>query len=428
MLVVEAKLKGDTPEQYQKLEEAIRTAQFVRNKCVRYWMENKGTTRNDLQKLCAVLAKDSTTPWVSKLNSQARQSSADRAWNSIARFYANCRDSSVKKKGFPKFKKHSRSVEYKTTGYKLSDDRRQVTFTDGFKAGTFDLWCSQKTIVYYSEQQIKRLRVVRRADGYYCQFIIDYNREEKHNFTGSVVGIDLGLKEFYTDSNGNTVENPRFFRKTERRLKKAQRRLSKRHKRGQKQSANYHKQRKKVAKLHLKVSRQRKDKAIFMALALVQSHDLVVYEALKVSNLVKNHKLAKSISDASWYQFTQWVNYFAKIHKITCIAVPPQFTTIDCSACGAKVYKALSTRTHQCPHCKTVLDRDWNAAINILKKGLKYLGEYLNGTVGQTETDPNDCGESGLWVFNRDVEDLSRLVEPVIPAGDSGRIPRHSDA
>jgi putative transposase len=194
------------------------------------------------------------------------------------------------------------------------------------------------------------------------------------------VGIDLGLKEFYTDSNGNTVENPRFFRKTERRLKKAQRRLSKRHKRGQKQSANYHKQRKKVAKLHLKVSRQRKDKAIFMALALVQSHDLVVYEALKVSNLVKNHKLAKSISDASWYQFTQWVNYFAKIHKITCIAVPPQFTTIHCSACGAKVYKTLSTRTHQCPHCKTVLDRDWNAAINILKKGLKYLGEYLNGT------------------------------------------------
>jgi putative transposase len=391
-------------------------------------MENKGTTRNDLQKLCAILAKDSTTPWVNKLNSQARQSSADRAWNSIARFYANCRDSSVKKKGFPKFKKHSRSVEYKTSGYKLSDDRRQITFTDGFKAGTFDLWCSQKTIVYYSEQQIKRLRVVRRADGYYCQFVIDHEREEKHDFTGSVVGIDLGLKEFYTDSNGNTVENPRFFRKTERRLKKAQRRLSKRHKRGQKQSANYHKQRKKVAKLHLKVSRQRKDRSIKDALALVQSNDLVVYEALKVSNLVKNHKLAKSISDASWYQFTQWVNYFAKIHKITCIAVPPQFTTIDCSACGAKVYKALSTRTHQCPHCKTVLDRDWNAAINILKKGLKYLGEYLNGTVGQTETDPNDCGESGLWVFNRDVEDLSRLVEPVIPAGDSGRIPRHSDA
>lgn len=426
MLVVETKLKSGTPEQYQKLEEAIRTAQFVRNKCVRYWMDNKGTTRNDLQKLCAILAKDSTTPWVNKLNSQARQSSADRAWNSIARFYANCRDSSIKKKGFPKFRKFSRSVEYKTTGYKLSDDRRQITFTDGFKAGTFDLWCSPRTILYYSIQQIKRLRVVRRADGYYCQFVIDHEREEKHDFTGSVVGIDLGLKEFYTDSNGNTVENPRFLRKTERRLRKAQRRLSKRYKKGQKQSANYHKQRQKVAKLHLKVSRQRKDRSIKDALALVQSHDLVVYEALKVSNLVKNHKLAKSISDASWYQFTQWLNYFAKIHKITCIAVLPQFTTIDCSVCGAKVHKALSTRTHQCPHCKTVLDRDWNAAINILKKGLKYLGKYLNGTVGQAETDPNDWEESGLWVFNRDVEDLSRLVEPVIPVGDSGRIPRQA--
>ncbi|XWK91473.1 MAG: transposase [Phormidium sp.] len=238
MLVVEAKLKNGTPEQYQRLDEAIRTAQFVRNKCVEYWMENKGTTRNDLQKLCAVLASDSTTPWVNKLNSQARQSSADRAYVSISRFYANCRDSSVRKKGFPKFKKHSRSVEYKTTGYSLSDDRKQITFTDGFKAETFDLWCSQKTLVYYSSQQIRRVRVVKRADGYYCQFLINYQREEKHEFTGSVVGIDLGLKEFYTDSNGNTQENPRFFRKSEKRLKKAQRRLSKRHKKGQKQSNN----------------------------------------------------------------------------------------------------------------------------------------------------------------------------------------------
>jgi len=93
MLVVEAKLKNGNPEQYQRLDEAIITAQFVRNKCVRYWMDNKGTTRNDLQKLCAVLAKDSTTPWVNKLNSQARQSSADRAWQSISRFDTNCRDS-----------------------------------------------------------------------------------------------------------------------------------------------------------------------------------------------------------------------------------------------------------------------------------------------------------------------------------------------
>ncbi len=221
MLVVEEKLKNGTPEQYQKLNEAIRTSQFVRNTCVRYWMDNKRTTRNDLQKLCSQLAKNQDTPWATKLNSQARQSAADRAWQSINRFYQNCRAKTPGKKGFPRFKKNSRSVEYKLTGYKLSDDRRKIKFTDGFKAGEFDLWCSQRTLVYYSEQQIRRVRVVRRCDGYYCQFLIDVERQENHEPTGQVTGIDLGLKEFYTDAQGNTVNNPRYLRKSEKRLKKS---------------------------------------------------------------------------------------------------------------------------------------------------------------------------------------------------------------
>ena len=164
MLVVEAKLKNGTSEQYQKLDEAIRTSQFVRSSCVRSWMDNKGTTRNDLQKLCSTLAKNQGTPWVTKLNSQARRFSADRAWQSINRFYQNCRAKIPGKKadsqpavarrdyanqaGFPKFKKHSHSVEYKLTVHKLSDDRRKIKFTDRLKAGEFDLWCSQRTIIY----------------------------------------------------------------------------------------------------------------------------------------------------------------------------------------------------------------------------------------------------------------------------------------
>ncbi|EAM47472.1 Transposase (probable), IS891/IS1136/IS1341 [Crocosphaera watsonii WH 8501] len=243
MLVVEAKLKNGTPQQYHKLDEAIRTSQFVRNTCVRYWTDNKGITRNDLQKLCSTLAKNKDTPWVTLLNSQARQSAADRAWQSINRFYQNCRAKISGKKGFPKFKKYSRSVEYKLTGYKLSDDRRKIKFTDGFKAGEFDLWCSQRTLVYYSEQQIRRVRVVRRCDGSYCQFLIDVERQQNHEPTGQVTGIDLGLKEFYTDAQGNTVDNARYLRKSEKRLKKAQRPLSKRFRKGKKQSNNYHKQR-----------------------------------------------------------------------------------------------------------------------------------------------------------------------------------------
>jgi putative transposase len=412
LLVIEAKLKG-SPSQYAKLDEAIRTAQFVRNKCLRHWEDNHNISRNDLQKYCAVLAANKEFPWVDKLNSQARQSAADRAWQSISRFYTNCRQNKPGKKGYPKYKKFSRSVEYKTSGWKLSADRREITFKDGFKAGTFSLW-SSRDLVWYSEEQIQRVRVVKRADGYYCQFLIKWKREEKHNYQGNVVGIDLGLKEFYTDSNGNTVENPRFLRKSERRLKRLQRRVSKKHEPGKKQSNRYHKARIALALANLKISRQREDRARKDALALVKSSDLIVYEDLKIQNMVKNHHLAKSISDASWYKFCQWLQYFARVHNILCIAVPPHNTTVDCSNCPNKVHKTLSTRTHQCIKCGTVLDRDYNAARNILAKGLKWLAEYLNGTEGHSESDLKKVkaqGEIDLWLINGDGGILSRLNE-----------------
>lgn len=412
MLVLEAKLKG-IKSQYSKLDEAIRTGQFIQNSCLRYWSENKGVTRNDLQKLCSQLAKNKETPWANKLNSQARQAHADRAWAAISRFYENCRLGKSGKKGYPRYKKFSRSVEYKSTGWKLSADRKQITFTDGFKAGTFELWTS-RDLVWYSEKQISRVRVVRRADGYYAQFLIDWDRREQHEFQGEIVGIDLGLKEFYTDSKGETVENPRYLRKSEARLKKLQRRTSKRHVKGKKQSNRYHKARQALAKQHLKVSRQRKDKAIKDALALVRARDLIVYEDLKIQNMVKNHHLAKSISDASWYQFTQWLQYFAKIHSIIVIAVPPYNTTVDCSSCGTKIHKTLSTRTHQCPKCGTILDRDWNAAKNILAKGLKLLAQYLNSTGGHPGTGeniPNAQGQFDHWLADRGIDFLSHLDE-----------------
>lgn len=406
MIILEAKLQG-TQTQYDILDEMIRTGQFIRNSCLRYWEDNRGVSRNDLQKLCAELGNNPEFSWAGKLNSQARQASADRTWQAICRFYKNCREKKQGLKGYPKYKKFSRSVEYKTTGWKLSDDRKEITFKDGFNAGTFSLWMS-RDLLWYSEKQIKRVRVVRRADGYYVQFCVDVERIEQHEYTGSVVGIDLGLKEFYTDSQDNTVENPRYFRKTEKKIKRAQRRLSRRHRKGQKQSKRYHKARKKLAKLHLKVSRQRKDHAIKTARALIQSNDLVVYENLKVRNMVRNHKLAKSISDASWYQFTQWVVYYAQLHNIACVAVPPHFTTQDCSNCGARVEKSLSTRTHKCPHCGTCLDRDHNAAINILNKGLMMIAELLS-TVGHTGI--NAQGEEDRWLINGDVDILSRFAE-----------------
>ncbi|WP_366558076.1 transposase [Okeania sp. SIO3B5] len=119
-----------------------------------------------------------------------------------------------------------------------------------------------------------------------------------------------------------------------------------------------------------------------------------------MANLVKNHNLAKSISDASWYQFTEWLNYYAKLHGIVCVSVPPHFTSQNCSNCGQIVKKSLSVRTHKCPHCGYIADRDHNAAKNILAKGLEILGAIVNSTEGHSETgvkSPNATGESDLW-------------------------------
>ncbi len=377
-VMYEYKLDG-TNAQYSAIEEAIRTTQFVRNTCLRLWMQTRGINRNDLQCYCAELA--SSYPFARALNSQARQSAADRAWAAISRFYENCRNHKPGKKGYPQFQHDCRSVEYKQTGYRFEPDGRHITFTDGCHIGRLRL-VGTRDIETFPLKQIKRVRLIRRADGYFCQFLVHASRRVQHVPTGKATGIDLGLKAFLTDSEGNTVANPRHLRKAERKLKRLHRRLS----RTQKQSANRKKARKKLAKGYLKVSRQREDFARKTANALVTSHDLLAYEQLRIANLVKNRKLAKSISDASWGRFILWLQYYGAIHEIPVIGVEPAYTTQDCSACGARVKKSLSIRTHICPSCGVVLDRDHNAALNILAKASR--------TVGQTETAPSAGGDN----------------------------------
>ena len=201
---------------------------------------------------------------------------------------------------------------------------------------------------------------------------------------------DVGLTHFLTDSQGQKIENPRFFRRNEKALKKAQRRVS----RKKKDSQNRIKARNRLSRKHLKIQRRRKDFVVKTARALVLSNDLIAIEDLQVRNMVKNHHLAKSISDAAWSQFREWLEYFGKVFGVPIIAVAPDFTSQDCSNCGTEVKKTLSTRTHACPHCKHVQDRDHNAAKNILKKALQQLSKT---TSGQEES--NACGENDLCLI-----------------------------
>ncbi len=369
MLVFEFKAYGKS-NQFTAVNEAIRTAQFVRNRCIRYWMDNKKVDKYDLNKYCAVLARD--FPFADELNSMARQASAERAWSSISRFYDNCKKGNPGKKGYPKFQKDCHSVEYKSTGWKLAEDRKTINFTDKKGIGKLKLK-GTRDLHFYSLGQIKRVRLVKRADGVYVQFCIDVDRSENTEPSGNTIGLDMGLKEYYTDSNGARVDNPRFLLQGKKVLKRSHRRVSRR----LKGSKNRGKARQILKLSHLKISRQRKDHAIKLARCVVQSNDLIAYEDLRIKNMAKNHCLAKSINDASWYQFRIWIEYFGKVFKKVTVAVNPQYTSQECSSCGEVLKKTLSTRTHVC-ECGCVMDRDENAARNILSRGL--------GTVGHTGT------------------------------------------
>ena len=339
-------------------------------------------------------------PFVKELNSHACQTAVERVLRAVNRFFENCRNNKPGKKtgdinawgnpkrralGYPRFKHNTRSVEYKVSGWKLSDCRKRITFTDKKGIGTLKL-IGSRDIYFYQPKQIKRVRILRRADGYYVQFSIKLDpRDTVKSIPPSqkAIGIDVGLKYFYADSQGSTVENPRFYRSSEKQLNRANRLKSRKFVRGQKQSNNYLKARQRYAKKHLRVSRQREEFAKEKALRLIQSNDLIVCEDLNVKGLIKNRRLAKSIGDVAWSKFRQWLEYFGDKYGKIIVAVPPHYTSVNCSSCGNKVKKTLSTRTHVCS-CGYTADRDTNAAINILQLGLSRVGRTLTSEAARS--------------------------------------------
>jgi putative transposase len=389
MFILEYKLRGKE-SQFRAIDEAIRTVQFVRNKCLRYWENNQGVGQKDIYKHVTALRNDFS--FVKDLNSTACQQACERTWTAILKFYTNCKNKIPGKKGYPKYSKRTRSVEFKKSGWKLNRDPKRITFTDGKNIGELKL-IGSRDLYYFQEWQIQRVRIVRRADGYFVQLMLKLDPRDitpQLEPTKKCVAIDVGLKYFYCDSNGETVECPKYYRSSEKRLNKLNKRKSKKFKKGKKQSNNYIKALKRYAKRHLKVSRQREEFAKEKALRLIQSNDLVAYEDLKVKNLVRNQKLAKSINDAAWSQLRKWIEYFGLKYGRLTVAVPPHYTTSDCPSCGKRVKKSLSTRTHVCDCGIPILDRDYAASLNILKKATSGHG----GSWSDEILDLNAWGDS----------------------------------
>lgn len=386
MLVLEYKAVVK-PNQALAIDEAVRTFQFVRNKVLRYWMDNRGVGKKELYQYNTALRAEYA--FVKDLNSHACQASVENVERAISRFFDNCKKNKPGRKGYPQFKKHSRSVEYKVSGWKLHPSKRRITFLD--KKGIGELKLLGKWDIHtYPPKLIKRVRIVRRADGYYVQFCVMADNQQDAPDTISEVGIDVGLEYFYSDSNGNHVENPRYLRKAEKDIKRVQRNIYKK----KKGSSGRRKARGVYARKHLRVTRQRNEHAKRLARNLCLANAKVVLEDLNVSGLVKNHKLAKSISDASWYNFRQWLEYFGQKFGRTIVAVPPHFTSQECSNCGTRMQKTLSTRTHSCPQCGHVEQRDVNAAKVILSRASARGGHpqsNASGVVASTFVGRKTC-------------------------------------
>jgi putative transposase len=290
----------------------------------------------------------------------------DRAFQAFFR-----RIQAGEKPGYPRFKGSNQynSFTYKQFGNGASLDNGFLVLS---KIGRIAVRWSR-----WIEGAPKTVTIGREADGWYaCISCADVPTRPLEP-TGQETGIDMGLASFATLADGTMVHNPRCYRKAEAYLRRCQRQVARR----KKGSNRRRRAVKLLAKAHQKVKRQRQDFHHKTALALVQQYDTIYFEDLRVANLVKNHHLAKSISDAGWSVFLTILAFKAAYAGKQAIAVPPAFTSQDCSGvlpdgspCPERIQKALSVRTHVCPRCGLTLDRDANAARNVLALGKQPSG------------------------------------------------------
>ena len=230
-------------------------------------------------------------------------------------------------------------------------------------------------------------RIVLRPSGWYLQCVCETTPEplpKKEN----AVGLDMGIRYLIADSNGHIIDNPKHARKSAKRLAQAQRRLSK----CKKGSNRRKKAKRQVACIHEHVANQRKDTLHKASYQYVKHYQSIVIEDLKPANMVRNHRLALSIADASWGMFRQFLENKAESAGRQVIAVAPHYTSQKCSQCGEYVQKSLSVRTHVCPFCGYLADRDENAARNILQRGLQVLAR--TGPSSSRREGPEQSGES----------------------------------
>ncbi len=295
---------------------------------------------------------------------------ADRLTKALKRFLA-AKELGIPDVGFPRFKKPNRWHSIQLRQYGDAKNRRDVMLAPDEKHLSIPkkLGGSLKIKLHRPlEGTPKTVHLVHRADGHWYALIVCETEPQTEHAPSSCshpdIGLDVGLKSLLTDSDGNVVSHPRFYRTSQRTLRRKQRQMCRR----KKGSNRRRKAARNTAQTHLKISRQRRDFHYKTAKQYADNYHHIAVEKLSIENMVKNHHLAKSIMDASWGAFLDILEEKAERAGHQVIRVNPRFTSQKCFHCGEIVQKSLSVRTHICPFCGYIADRDVNAAKNILKR------------------------------------------------------------
>jgi putative transposase len=366
-----------TPEQERQLDRTLMLCRHVYNAAIgerREAWRLRGVSVNYYQQKAELPGIKAAMPEYAEVHSQVLQDVVLRVDRAFQAFFRRAKVGEGRKTaGYPRFQGRNR---YHSFTYPQYDNGARL---DGIPDnGCLDLSKIGRVAVRWSrpegpwEGTPKTVTISQEADGWYAILSCADVPAQPLPPTGRETGIDVGLKVFLITAEGETVENLRHYRRGEKKLAKAQRRVARR-KKGSKRRGKAVNQ---VQRAHQTVKRQRADFHHKTALALLRQYDTIYLEDLRVANMVRNHHLAKSISDAGWAQFRAILEAKAACAGRRVVAVPPAYTSQDCSGCGARIPKSLSVRTHVCTSCGLVLDRDENAARNI-----QWAGQALRGVV-----------------------------------------------